>query len=278
MRPPVSSARFTLFCCPVCNRDLALTDRRLTCANGHSFDLAKSGYVNLARPRKRAPAAGGDTRPQFEARARFLAKGHFDFIAETIAAHAGESSAILDVGCGTGFHLAGVVERLATPSGTGIDLSKDAAAWCARHHPEMTFAVADIWHRWPIRGGSIDLVMSIFAPKNFGEMARVLRPSGMLALAFPGEGHLQELRRALNLLGLPADKASAYAARMADSFSAPVQQRVVRRIALQRSDIEDAIMMGPNARHLTSLERNRVPRSMVATVDVAFLFARRAST
>lgn len=273
MRPSVSRDRFALFRCPVCRGDLALAERRLTCINGHGFDLARSGYVNLAMARRHARAVGGDAREQLEHRARFLARGHFDFIADIVAARADCRRAILDIGCGTGFHLARIVERAAASIGAGIDLSKDAAAWCARRHPALEVAVADIWNRWPIHDGSVDLVTSIFAPKNYAEMARVLRPDGLLVLVFPGPRHLEELRRAFGLLGVAADKADAYTARLARDFGAPARQRVVRRVTLELDEIEDVILMGPSARHLAGFCLNGGRRGMATTIDVQFLFA-----
>jgi len=274
VRRPPSSARFAIFRCPVCGEDLAPADRRLLCGRGHSFDLANSGYVNLARPRRHAPAAGGDTRAQLEHRARFLALGHFDAIADVIAAEAADTRGrVLDAGCGTGFHLAQVIAALAASAGSGIDLSKDAAAWCARRHPDSSFAVADIWQCWPIRSASVDLVLSIFAPRNEAEAARVLRPGGIMALVFPGERHLIELRRAFGLLGLAKNKREAYAARLGPDFERPLHRRVRRRARLDGDGILDAILMGPNAAHGLTLERR--PGHTAVTIDIEFLFARR---
>jgi 23S rRNA (guanine745-N1)-methyltransferase len=272
-RPP-SHCRFALFRCPVCGGEFALIERRLACDQGHSFDLAKSGYVNLAPARRHASAGGGDTRLQLEHRARFLARGHFDAIADVIAEQASGAVAILEAGCGTGFHLARLAERMAPQVAAGLDLSKDAAAWCARRHPDLGFAVADVWGPWPLREGCADLVVSIFAPKNDAEMARVLRPSGWLAIVFPGPGHLQELR-AFGLIGADADKTERYRGRLTHDFTAPVERRILRRVALARDAIIDAILMGPSARHLGAIAFDRVPEMIAVTIDVVLLLARR---
>lgn len=274
MRQSLSHHRFALFRCPVCRGDLALTERRLACAQGHSFDLARSGYVNLTPARKHAPAADGDTRAQLERRARFLARGHFDAVADVIAEHAISAAAILDAGCGTGFHVARIAEHVTPQIAAGLDLSKEAAAWCARRHPDFGFVVADIWGRWPVHDRSVDLVASIFAPKNFPEMARVLRPDGWLALAFPGAGHLQELR-AFELIGAATDKADRYRDRIMHDFTAPVERRILRRVDLERDAMIDAILMGPSARHLRDHKHERVPERMTVTIDVMLLLARR---
>jgi 23S rRNA (guanine745-N1)-methyltransferase len=274
VRSALSHRRFALFRCPVCRGDLALVERRLACAKGHSFDLARSGHVNLAPARRHAPAGGGDTRLQLGHRTRFLARGHFDSIADVIVEHASGAGAILEAGCGTGYHLARLAERMAPHVAAGIDLSKDAAAWCARRDPDLGIAVADIWGPWPLHDGCADLVVSIFAPKNFTEIARVLRPGGWLALAFPGAGHLQELR-AFGLIGAAADKAERYRDRLARDFAAPVERRTIRGVVLERDAVMDAILMGPSARHLAGIATDRVPERIVVTIDVVLLIARR---
>ena len=40
------------FCCPVCGSALERGEKILTCENGHSFDIAKKGYVNLLLSQK----------------------------------------------------------------------------------------------------------------------------------------------------------------------------------------------------------------------------------
>ena len=56
-----------------------------------------------------------------------------------------------------------------------------------------------------------DLVVSIFAPKNFLEMARVLRCGGWLALVYPGPEHLIELRDRFGLLRQDEENPARYA-------------------------------------------------------------------
>jgi len=85
---------------------------------------------------------------------------------------------------GTGHPLARIVARLpGTVIGLGLDISKDAARQAARRWPASTFAVADLWADWPARDVAVDLVVNIFAPRNFPEMRRVLRPDGWLTVA-----------------------------------------------------------------------------------------------
>ena len=49
--------------CPVrdCHLALVREERRLLCPRGHSFDVARSGYINLLQPQERRSKQPGDT-------------------------------------------------------------------------------------------------------------------------------------------------------------------------------------------------------------------------
>ena len=189
-RPPLPG--HGLLRCPICRLDLAPAAGVLVCGNRHSFDVARDGYVNLLDGRRRSPTARGDSAEQLRHRAAFLEAGHFNPVASAIASHVAHATPVegwrvLDAGCGTGHHLAGVTAALRTPViGLGFDIARTAAQRAARQWQALAFAVADVWADWPVQDEAADLVLSIFAPKNFAEMSRVLRPGGWLALAYPG--------------------------------------------------------------------------------------------
>jgi 23S rRNA (guanine745-N1)-methyltransferase len=265
--------KFDLFRCPVCQADLALVERSLRCPQRHSFDLARSGYVNLLTGHGAVPAEGGDDAQQLVRRDAFLTRGHFDAVTDAIRAHLPDRAAILDAGCGTAYHL----HRLARGDDTaaGIDVSKDAAAYAAKRYPKFTFAVADIWRDWPIRDAAIDLVLSIFAPKNFPEAARVLRPGGVLAVAFPGPDHLIELRQEFGLLEQGEAKTETYATGLAQAIATPAHQRLRTEVRLGAADIANVILMGPNARH-ARIDALPPEASRNVSFDIELLIARKA--
>jgi 23S rRNA (guanine745-N1)-methyltransferase len=265
---------YDLFRCPVCRADLALTERSLRCPNRHSFDLARTGYVNLLTGHGTVPAEGGDGPQQLARRDAFLGKGHFDGITDAIRESLTPGlHAILDAGCGTGHHL----HRLAGSdfAAAGIDVSKDAASYAAKRHPDSAFAVADIWRDWPVRDAAVDVVLSIFAPKNFPEAARVLRPGGLLAVAFPGPDHLIELRQAFGLLDQGEGKTETYAAAMTAALGPPGHHRLRSVARLAAADVANVILMGPNA-HRTRLEALPPEGSRDVTFDIELLIARKA--
>jgi 23S rRNA (guanine745-N1)-methyltransferase len=268
--------------CPICRRDLTFAAGALICRNRHSFDLARDGYVNLLRNGRRA-AAGGDTAAQLGHRASFLARGHFDAVAATIAQQVRAAApppdgrwGVLDAGCGTGHHLAGIVPLLGAPTlGLGLDLAKDAVRRASRAWPALAFAVADIWAEWPVRDAAADLVISAFAPKNFAEMSRVLRPGGWMALVYPGPDHLAELDRRFGLMRRHANKDRDYADAAARLIGPPSVVRIIRRAVLDATAVRDAVLMGPNARHTAPSTLDLRAQPVAVTFDLLVLFARK---
>jgi 23S rRNA (guanine745-N1)-methyltransferase len=280
--PLAHKPAFRLLRCPVCRTDLNPARRGLVCTHGHHFDLARSGYVNLTVGGGRRAVAGGDSGAQLQHRDAFLASAHFDFISDAILQQAGAMTRatsasrlhILDAGCGTGYHLARVARGTGAWShGLGLDLSKAAARIAALHFRDLAFTVADIWADWPVRSGSVDLLINAFAPKNFAEMARVLTADGLLAVGYPGEQHLVELRREFGLMGMRKDKSRHYGDALQRFFGEIRFQRFQRRSALDPQDVMNAICMGPSATRVPA--KTLVPAgTRTVTFDVEFLFAR----
>lgn len=179
--------------CPVCGDPLGLADggRRWACERAHSFDVAREGYVNLLLSAKRKSRQPGDSAEMVAARRRFLATGAYDPVSRAVAAAvAGRAPrVVLDVGCGEGRH----TRFLEAPVVAGIDLSKPAVAAAARAHPEGWYAVASA-AALPVPDGSVDLLVVVFGPVMADELARALRPGGVVVAAHPGPHHLAQLR------------------------------------------------------------------------------------
>lgn len=284
MAPPPTRPGHRLLRCPICRLGLDARGGALGCGNGHSFDLAREGYVNLLPGNRRRPAAGGDGSAQLRHRSSFLDAGHFGFITAAIAERlqhaqirsAGGGRHVLDTGCGTGRHLASIAAALGPGTvGLGLDISAAAARLAARRCPGLAFAVADLWSDWPVQDAACDLVLNIFAPRNFAETARVLRPGGWLALVYPEADHLIELRRRYRLLGQHAEKARLYADAASRTIGPAAVTRIVRHTTLAPDGVRDIVLMGPSARHpgLTPLHAEAEP--IEVTFDIAVLLARK---
>ncbi|MDO8388881.1 MAG: methyltransferase domain-containing protein [Actinomycetota bacterium] len=180
--------------CPHCLLPLLLSPTGAACANGHSFDRARGGYLNLAiGGRIGSKVTPGDAPDALAARRRFLAGGHYAPIAQALAAAVGRPQGpVLDVGCGEGYYLS----QLSVARRYGLDVSKSAVQLAARLLPDAQFVVGSAY-RLPVLDGSVAVVMSVFAPHPFEEFQRVLQPGGKWVTVTPGPRHLHELRPVL---------------------------------------------------------------------------------
>ncbi len=227
------------------------------CEHGHAFDIARQGYVSLLPGGAHTGTA--DTPAMVAARAAFLARGHFSAIDEALVdavsqATAGVDGCILDVGAGTGEHLAAVLERVPRRIGLALDLSKHAARKAARAHERIGAVVCDAWARLPVRDGVAAAVLSVFAPRNAAEFARVLVPGGVLVVVAPTVAHLAELVAALGMVSVDPHKEERLQAALGSHFHRTGSTRVERELRQSHEDALAATLMGPSAHHLSAAE------------------------
>ncbi len=249
----------------------------LRCDAGHSFDRARQGYVPLVPPGHRLPS--GDSADMVADRVAFLDAGHYEgvtrSVGDAVLAGAGPPERLLDLGGGTGHHLAGVLDRVPGAVGVVLDSSRYAARRAARAHPPAAAVVADSWARLPIRDGAVDRVLVVFAPRNGPEIARVLHADGRLVVATPGADHLAEIVGPLGLLRVDPDKAARLATSLEPHFR-PVSTVPFRAgLALDHAAVTSLVGMGPHARHiarqtlLDALAELPEPVRVTVSVDVA---------
>src|SRR6202795_1965196 len=185
--------------CPVrdCRLALGREEGRLFCARGHSFDVARSGYVNLLQPQDRRSKQPGDSAEAVAARRRLHDRGVTEPLLDGIAKilSALPSEVVLDAGCGDGFYL-GTLARKTGFDAHGIDISIPAVEAAARRYPEYEWMVANADRFVPYADRSFSIVMSITARMNADEFRRVLRDDGRLLVALPAPDDLAELRGA----------------------------------------------------------------------------------
>ena len=96
--------------CPHCGEALAPDASGYACLNGHRFDRAREGYVNLLPSHHRRSARAGDDGAMVAARRKFLGAGHGPLLSEA-ADLLGAPATLLDVGCGEGSFTAGAFRR-----------------------------------------------------------------------------------------------------------------------------------------------------------------------
>jgi 23S rRNA (guanine745-N1)-methyltransferase len=275
-RSPLPQRAVALLACPVCGAGLEATAAGLRCAAGHAFDRARQGHVTLLPPGHRPPS--GDSAEMVADRAAFLAAGHYAGVTAALAAAVradGTPSTLLDLGGGTGHHLAAVLDGLPDAVGLVLDSSPYAARRAARAHPRAAAVVADAWQRLPVRDGVADRVVVVFAPRNGPEIARVLRPGGRLVVVTPAPDHLAELVGPLGLLRVDPDKQARLAAGLQPGLRATAAAAHRERLLLRHDAVRTLVGMGPHARHLSREQlRTRIaelpePVEVTVSVDVA---------
>lgn len=194
----------SFFRCPLCGAPLMKEGRSLRCVNGHAFDRAKEGYVNLLPVDQKHSKSPGDDKGMVAARRAFLERGWYLPLREALCRQAakrtGPAPAVLDAGCGEGYYTAGVREALLAagkiPETAGIDISKFSIQKAAKKYPGIEFAVASAY-RLPVEDGRADLLLNVFSPLALEEFRRVLRPGGVYLYVVPAAYHLWELKEVL---------------------------------------------------------------------------------
>ncbi|WP_049509662.1 putative RNA methyltransferase [Streptococcus pseudopneumoniae] len=189
-------ASASAFACPICQENLTLVESSLKCNNRHSFDLAKFGYVNLAPQIKQS--ANYD-KENFQNRQQILEAGFYQAILEAISdllSNSKNAKTILDIGCGEGFYSRKLQESHFDKTFYAFDISKDSVQIAAKSEPNwaVNWFVGDL-ARLPIKDASMDILLDIFSPANYGEFRRVLSKDGILIKVIPTENHLKEIRQ-----------------------------------------------------------------------------------
>ena len=189
-------ASASVFACPICRENLTLVESSLKCENRHSFDLAKFGYVNLAPQIKQS--ANYD-KENFQNRQQILEAGFYQAILEAVSdllSNSKNAKTILDIGCGEGFYSRKLQERHPDKTFYAFDISKDSVQIAAKSEPNwaVNWFVGDL-ARLPIKDASMDILLDIFSPANYGEFRRVLSKDGILIKVIPTKNHLKEIRQ-----------------------------------------------------------------------------------
>jgi 23S rRNA (guanine745-N1)-methyltransferase len=264
-----------------CGRPLERSDQVWRCALGHSFDVARTGYVNLLQPQDRRSLDAGDAAASVDARARTVAAGpgreiFESFVGRAAALPFADGAAVIDLGCGSG-ELLGALARVRRVDAIGIDLSTAAVDRAARNFPDLTWVVANADRRLPLLDRSVMLIVSLHARRNPPECARVLGDGGRLLVAVPAHDDLAELREAVQGAAEYRDRGDALVDAHASHFillDRTVVRHVVETAQAQLLDLLAATYRGFRRR---DAERVRgLTRMDVTFASEFFLFAPRA--
>ena len=175
----------SLFCCPLCAGALERAGGALRCGAGHSFDIAREGYVNLLPVQAKHSLAPGDDKTMSAARRAFLDKGWYAPLRDALCQLAVEltsaAPAVLDAGCGEGYYTSGIRQALEqagkTPRVAGTDISKFILRSAARRDKAVAFAVASSYHL-PLASESVELLLDCFSPWRRRSLPGCCGPAG----------------------------------------------------------------------------------------------------
>ncbi|MAA63070.1 MAG: rRNA (guanine-N1)-methyltransferase, partial [Idiomarina sp.] len=120
--------------CPIEHSPLQLVGGSWRCENGHSYDVAKQGYVNLLPVQNKRSKDPGDSKAMVQARREFLDQGYYQPLAQVLAdtVFAQGEQAVLDAGCGEGYYLRYLVEQ-AEQNGTDLCMAAlDISKWAVQ--------------------------------------------------------------------------------------------------------------------------------------------------
>jgi 23S rRNA (guanine745-N1)-methyltransferase len=225
--------------CPVrgCRIVLTREGSHVRCARGHSFDVARSGYINLLQPQDRRSKQPGDARAAVAARRRLHDRGVTEPLLQGIAdmLRASPDDIVLDAGCGEGFYL-GALARQSGFDAHGIDISIPAVDAAARRYPGCEWVVANADRRVPYADRSFSIVMSITARMNTAEFRRVLGEKGRLLVALAAPDDLVELR------GSGRDRVGRTVETFSKDFTLIDRRSITNSVDLNAAAVRDALI------------------------------------
>ena len=262
--------------CPHCGEPLTQEQHTLRCSNGHSYDIARSGYCNLLQS-SRAGEHTGDSREMVMARRQFLDRGYYAGLAnglceqiKLLAKHH-DSVHLVDAGCGEGYYtrqMAQTLQQQGILAGSvGIDISKSATQYAAKRDVYTQYVTGSVYHM-PIAEHCADIVCSIFAPTPAEEFARVLAPNGSVLCVVPGEEHLWELKCAI----YDTPYKNREEKHQLDGFQLANKKKITYNIHIDNAqDIQTLFAMTPYAHRTPRKGLERLHQLHELDVTVSFL-------
>jgi len=247
-----------------------------------------------------------------DAREAFLEKGWYSDLRDALCGlvGTGRPRRVIDIGCGTGYYLRGVLSALEAAGradaasaetdlrALAVDLSPVAVARTLRTATARTATaraeaagsgaadseavtsdtaglVADVWSPLPIRDAAADVIINVFAPRNATEFHRILSPDGLLAVVVPHPTHLQQLRAAGLALDVHANKVDGLVDSLSGGFRLESADDISRVLSLSPTDVGALIGMGPSSHHSGSPASVAAPAPTDVTVAFSVLGFRR---
>lgn len=254
--------------CPVCRQPLNLTERTWRCEQGHSYDVAKQGYVNLHVVQHKHSKNPGDTPESVDARRAFLQGGYYQPLQQAVVdlLKQLDVKVILDIGCGEGYYTSAmqqVVEHC-----VGVDIAKTAVQRAAKLNPEVTWVVGT-GATLPVLDHSMDACTSLFSPIPQAEIARVLKDEGYLIVVTPASEHLYAMREALFEQVNPHTP-EKFVEQLQDLFELKQEQIIDAPFVLEQQALKNLIAMTPYAYKASPERRSQLEQHSQLEVTASF--------
>ena len=277
-----------MWICPACQSPLTLVERTYKCAAGHTYDVAREGYVNLLLAQHKRSKEPGDNKQMVNARRSFLEQGYYQPLAKRMADVLQQFSGsvpvndiecpaaerlinLFDVGCGEGYYLNYVLTRLNgdqksfVAKGAGLDISKIAVQKAAKKYSVSEFCVASSF-AIPLPDASQHSVIQVFAPSSEQEILRVLKDDGVWLQVNPAAEHLAELKACV--YAAPAEHKPALP--VPEGFELCHEETVTFRFTLDTSDMRMNLLMMTPYYWSTSVQNVQRIKDLLSDVSAHF--------
>ena len=267
--------------CPIDGKKLEPIDKQFVCENGHSFDIARQGYVNLLPVQHKRSKQPGDSKAMVIARASFLNSGVYQAIAERLTEVVSaliindNDYCLLDAGCGEAYYFDYLLKQLSVVGGSnrlsfiGLDISKDAILQAAKRNKQTSWIVGSN-RQPPVIAASVDIIICMFGFFCGEGFYKALKPGGKIIMVDPGEDHLKELREII----YPEIKKPASSAQVDNTgFSLVDSERLKFKLKLSSNEqINNLLLMTPHFYRASKAGREAASEltSLDLTVDVVF--------
>lgn len=258
----------SLLICPVCRHSLDLVENSWRCENGHHYDVAKQGYVNLHVVQHKHSKSPGDTAESVLARREFLQKGFYAPLQNAVVEllQTLQPSSILDIGCGEGYYTSAM--QGCAKVCIGVDIAKTAVQRAAKLNNKVTWVVGT-GATLPVRDSVIDVCSSLFSPIPQSEIGRVLKPEGYLIVVTPAPKHLFALREAL-FEQVNLHEPQKFVDQLNDEFDLKQAQVIEASLRLEQQDLKNLIAMTPYAYKANPERRAQLEQQNEFEVTAAF--------
>lgn len=274
----------TLLLCPVCKGEMVKVPaaRNFKCEHGHTYDIAKEGYVNLLLSNQKKSKNPGDSKDMVAARKDFLSKGYYhpvsNKINETIERFIPKDKSawsILDLGCGEGYYSQHLKKQLNKNDITidyyGLDISKEAVRQASKVNKDGIWIVGNNYSI-PIPNQSLDCIFSVFSPYNLEECSRVLKKDGILLIVSPRPNHLIEMKSIIYSEVTEKEyKIQIGGREVIKSIEMVEENNVTFQIELPQEDMQSLLKMTPHFWKTTTENKQKLNlyQSLIVTIDMS---------